>query len=141
MQAHALLTPRAIMRRMLRPNSIAQVLAINLRNLLRIGVAHGLPGSQAELARRTGISQKAISNWLAPERGVAPVIDSLEPIAALYGLEVWQLLVPDLPDDMLLASHLKRLVANYRHINSAAAREYIDRVAEAEAGYTPKARR
>ena len=107
----------------------------NLARLLRIGAAHGLPGSQAALARRSGVSQKAISNWLRPEMGISANIDNLGPIARVYGLEVWQLLVPDLPDDMLLAGHLKSLVANYRQITSPAARRYIDQVAEAEAGY------
>lgn len=53
------------------------------------------------------------------------------------GVEVWQLLVPDLPDQLLASHHLARLVANYAHIDRPAAREYLDRVAEAEAHYTP----
>lgn len=117
------------------------ILAANLARLLVIGGQHGLPGSQAELARRSGVSQKSISNWLAPARGVAPQLDKLEPIARVYGLEVWQLLVPDLPDDMLLLDHLKKLVANYQQIKSERAREYIDRVAEAEATYDSTAQR
>lgn len=112
------------------------IIAANLSRLLAIGAPHGLPKSQSELARRSGVAQKTISNWLAPERGGAPQIDKLDRVARVYGLDVWQLLVPDLPDDMLLLGHLKKLVANYRKISSLRAREYIDRVAEAEAGYT-----
>ena len=113
------------------------ILAANLTRLMALGGPYGLPSSQAELARRSGISQKTISNWLTPERGIAPQLDKLEPIARVYALEVWQLLVPDLPDDMVLLDHLKKLVANYRKITSPTAREYIDRVAEAEAAYDP----
>lgn len=121
--------------------TVRRTVADNLRRLMRMGAAHGLPASQAELSRRAGVAQTSISNWLDDSRGVTPGIDKLEAIAAVYGLEPWQLLVPDLPDDMLLASHLKRLVANYGQIGNPAAREYIDRVAEAEAGYTPKQKR
>jgi transcriptional regulator with XRE-family HTH domain len=118
-----------------------QIFAANLARLLAMGGRYGLPTSQAELARRSGVSQKTLSNWLAPDRGVAPQLDKLEPIARVYGLEVWQLLVPDLPDDMVMAGPLQKLVANYRKISSPRAREYIDRVAEAEAHYHPGTRR
>lgn len=114
------------------------VLATNLSRLIAIGGPHGLPTSQAELARRSGVAQKTLSNWLAPERGGAPNLDKLVPVARVYSLEVWQLLIPDLPDDMLLLGHLKDLVANYRKIINPKAREYIDRIAEAEAGYAAR---
>jgi len=117
------------------PNS-REILAENLRRLLSMGAAHGLPSNQSELARRSGVSQKTISNWLDPSRGVAPVLDKLDMIAGVYRLEAWQLLMPDLPDDMLLAGHLRRLVANYRHITDPGARRYVERIAEAEADYT-----
>jgi len=117
--------------------SPTRALANNLCRLLAIGSAFGLPTSQAELARRSGIAQTSISNWLDPDRGVAPSLDKLEPIARVYGVEVWQLLVPDLPDQLLASHHLARLVANYAHIDRPGAREYLDRVAEAEAHYTP----
>lgn len=114
-------------------------LAHNLRRLLAIGAPYNLPTSQAELARRSGVAQTTISNWLDPDRGVSPSLDKLTPIAAVYGVEVWQLLVPDLPDQLLASHHLARLVANYAHIARPEAREYLDKVAEAEAHYMPDA--
>lgn len=117
--------------------STLEILAKNLARLLAIGAAHGLPSSQSALSRRSGVAQKTISNWLDPTRGVAPVLDKLELVANVYRLEVWQLLVPDLPDDMLLMGHLKKLVANYGHIKNPSARRYIDQIAEAEANYEP----
>ncbi len=117
------------------PRTAGEILAKNLARLLAIGGTFGLPESQAELARRSGVAQKTISNWLDPTRGVTPVLDKLEMVATVYRLEVWQLLVPDLPDDMLLLGHLKRLVANYRQIRNPAARRYIEQIAEAEAHY------
>ena len=119
------------------PRSTSAILAKNLARLLAIGAAHGLPSNQSALSRRSGVAQKTISNWLDPTRGVAPVLDKLELVADVYRLEVWQLLVPDLPDDMLLMGHLKRLVANYGHIKNPSARRYIDQIAEAEANYDP----
>jgi transcriptional regulator with XRE-family HTH domain len=119
------------------PQSTRAILAKNLTRLLAVGAAHGLPSTQAALSRRSGVSQKTISNWLDPSRGVAPVLDKLELVADVYRLEVWQLLVPDLPDDMLLIGHLKRLVANYGNIANPAARRYIEQIAEAEANYAP----
>lgn len=117
------------------------VAAENIRRLLRVGESMGLPSSQAELARHAGIAQTSISAWLDPDRTVEPRIGNLNAIANVYGLDPWQMLVPNLTDDMVLASHLKKLVANYRKIGDARAREYIDRVAEAEAHYHPSARR
>ena len=114
------------------------IAADNIRRLLRVGAQLGLPGSQAELARRAGVAQTSISAWLDSERTVEPSIGKLNAIARVYGLEAWQLLAPGLTDDLLLASHLQKLVANYRRIKNPAAREYIDRVAEAEAGYAAR---
>lgn len=112
-----------------------RALAHNLRRLLALGADFNLPTSQAELSRRSGIAQTSISNWLDPARGIAPSLDKLQPIARVYGIEVWQLLVPDLPDQLLASDHLARLVANYARIERAGAREYIDKVADAEAHY------
>lgn len=115
-----------------------EILAANLARLLALGAAYGLPSSQSELSRRSGVAQKTISNWLDPARGGAPLLDKLEMIADVYRLEVWQLLVPDLPDDVLLVGHLKKLVANYAQMTNPAARRYIERIAEAEAEYQPR---
>jgi transcriptional regulator with XRE-family HTH domain len=116
------------------PN-ISEVLAENLRRLLAAGPRHNLPGSQATLAKRAGVAQTTLSNWLDPSRGRAPQLDKLERVAAVYGLEVWQLLVPGLPDDLVLDRHLRRLVAAYRDIANADVRNRIWRIAEAEADY------
>ena len=116
------------------------ILATNLSTLLARGRADGLPGSGAELARRSGVSQKAINNWLNPDRGIAPQLDKLAPIARVYGLEVWQLLVPGIGYDLTRARKLRVLVDNYQHIQCPNARHYIERIAEAEADYTGTAK-
>lgn len=114
--------------------SAHQALARNLKRLLDAGRQYDLPSSQAALARRSGVAQTTLSNWLDPERGRSPQLDKLERVAEVYKLEVWQLLVPELPDDLLVDRHLARLVRSYTSIDPAT-RERIDRIAEAEAQY------
>lgn len=110
------------------------IVAENIRRLLRLGGSVGLPSTQAELARRSGVAQTSISNWLDDSRAVSPTIDKLEAVARVYGLEAWQLMMREVTDDLALAGHLKKLVTVYPKIG-AHAREYIERVAEAEAAF------
>lgn len=118
------------------PKSAAEILADNLRRLMAQGVPAGLPTSQASLARKSGVAQKTISNWLAPERGISANIDKLDQVATVYGLELWQLFVPGLPAERDAAASLAGLVHHCLRIGSARARQYLYRVAEAEADYT-----
>ena len=118
------------------PRSPAEILADNLRRLMARGGSDGLPTSQAGLARKSGVAQKTISNWLAPERGISANIDKLDQVAAVYSLELWQLFVPDLPAERDAAASLAGLVHHCLRIGSARARQYLYRVAEAEADYT-----
>lgn len=111
------------------------ILAGNLRRLLERGQPLNLPRSQAELARRSGVSQKAISNWLDLTRDISPQLDKLEMIAGVYRCAVWELLIPQAADD-ILNRHLFKLVSNYQKIKNPAARTYVERIAEAEADYT-----
>lgn len=116
-------------------DNIHNVLADNLARLLAMGKRYGLPDSQASLARRAGIAQTTLSNWMDPTRGRSPQLDKLDVVAGVYGLEVWQLLIPGLPDDLVLDRHLRKLVSNYRTIADPQIRAHIDRIAEAEAQY------
>lgn len=119
------------------PQTLLCALADNLKELMRQGAARNQPASQAELARRSGVAQATLSNWLDPTRGVSPKLDMLPPVAKVYGLQVWQLLIPGMARDMGRAKKLKRLVDNYQHIQCPNARQYIERIAEAEANYSP----
>lgn len=116
-------------------SQLSQVLADNLRRLLANGAAHGLPTNQSELARRSGVSQKTISNWLDPSRGVEPVLGKLAQVAQVYKLDPWQLILQHLPDDWEAIRQLRLLVRNYQQIQNPEARRYLNRIAEAEAGY------
>lgn len=118
----------------MRELTVRAIVAENIRRLLRLGGSVGLPSSQAELARRSGVAQTSISNWLDDTRAVSPTIDKLEAVARVYGLEAWQLMMRGVTDDLALAGHLKKLVTVYPKI-APHAREYIDRVAETEAAF------
>ena len=118
----------------MRELTVRAIVAENIRRLLRLGGSIGLPSTQAELARRSGVAQTSISNWLDDSRAVSPTIDKLEAVARVYGLEAWQLMMRGVTDDLALAGHLKKLVTVYPKIGPHA-REYIERVAEAEAAF------
>ena len=124
----------------MRELTVRAIVAENIRRLLRLGGSVGLPSSQAELARRSGVAQTSISNWLDDTRAVSPTIDKLEAVARVYGLEAWQLMMRGVTDDLALAGHLKKLVTVYPKIGPHA-REYIERVAEAEATFEDRAGR
>lgn len=114
---------------------LSSVLADNLRRLLANGAAHGLPTNQSELARRSGVSQKTISNWLDPTRGVEPVMGKLQQVAKVYKVDPWQLILAHLPDDWESIQQVRMLVRNYLQIQNPEARRYLERIAAAEAGF------
>lgn len=74
-----------------KPSRSLQVLAENLERLM--GASLDL-NSQPRLAARTKIDQKTI--WRILHRQNEPSIDKVEKIAAAFGFEPWQLLVPKL---------------------------------------------
>lgn len=108
------------------------IIAANISRLLLVGAELGLPKSQNALAKKSGVAQTTLSNWLDPTKKVYPQVDKLEAVAQVYGLEAWQLLVPGISWD--LASRLKKLVTNYKDC-APRTREYIDRLAEADADF------
>lgn len=104
-----------------------QALADNVRYLM---AKHG--DSQKSLADRSGVSQSNISYVVSSDRHVR--LDTVDAIAAAYGLEGWHLINPNLPQDLLESATLKRLITTY--INSSPeGRALIDAVAERESHY------
>ena len=88
--------------------------------------------SQHALARRAGVNQKTISNILNCVKAVQ--LDKLEGIARAFRLAPWQLLVPDLPTDLLDREKLDRLISSYLSCDDAA-RAIVHHIAEREAEY------
>ena len=108
-----------------------RALAVNVRNLME---AHSPKLSQAALAQRAGVSQRAIS-YLVNYRDVQdrhPGTDTAEAVAGAFGIPLWQILIPDIPLEVLLSGQLTKLVENYRDAPPEG-RASVDRVAESEA--------
>jgi transcriptional regulator with XRE-family HTH domain len=104
-----------------------ETLARNLRYIMKIEKL-----SEEALAKKAGVSQKQINNIL--NRQHAATIDTLDKIAAAFGLTNWQLMLPNLPDDLISSPSIAKLYKSY--INSSdEGRELIDRLAEREAHY------
>jgi len=93
------------------PRATSAAIAANLKALMDI---KGL--SQAELARQAGIAQRTISTLLDTSDPTAsnPRSKTLDQLAAYFGMPTWQLLIPNLPIDVLLSKGLARLVHGYR---------------------------
>lgn len=104
-----------------------QALAANVKYLMD---EHG--DNQKTLAKRSGVSQSNIHYVVATDRHVR--LDTVEAIAAAYGLEGWHLINPNLPADLLESPTLKKLIQTYIE-SSPEGRAMIDAVAEREAAY------
>lgn len=71
--------------------------------------------SQAELARKAGVSQRTISNMENPDTETTPTTDRVEKVAEVFGLQLYQLAMP-LPLDLLIdIGNLTNLVESYAH--------------------------
>ena len=105
-------------------------LANNLRALM-----NEFAWNQVELSKRSGVSQRQISNILRRETGCS--IEHAEAIAKAFGLEGWHLIMPTLRRDLKTGA-VAKLISNYAEATDAG-RAAIDRVAELESHYaTPK---
>lgn len=111
-----------------RPNT-ANSVAKNLRALM-----DSTGWNQSELARRSDVSQRHISDILGGKSFcTVPVANQL---AAPFGLTGWHLLLPDLPTDLVASPAIGRLVAAYIKAD-AAGREFLDAAGVRESKRTP----
>lgn len=103
-------------------------------NLQRLMDHHGL--SQAELARKTGVGQSTLSKLLNTDDPSAmnPRSSTVEQLADFFGVPGWQLLVPDMPLELLLSKRFTKLIENYRDA-PAEGRKQVERIAESEVKY------
>jgi transcriptional regulator with XRE-family HTH domain len=85
----------------------------NLRNTIAVNVRHLMElsedcKSQPSLAKKSGVSQRTVSNLLNPDRHeMWPQLDSLQLIANCFGLETWRILHPTLGDKELSAKEIQ----------------------------------
>lgn len=90
----------------------------------------GLSG--AEVSRLAGISSKSVNNMLHARH--SPNLDDVERVAAVFSLNLWQIILPGLRTELAKNGHLDRLLEHY-NASSSEGRANIDRVAELEARY------
>lgn len=102
-------------------------------NLQRLMDHLGL--SQAELGRRTGIAQRTISTLLDKKNAVAinPQIKTLQLLGSYFKLQPWQLLIPDMPLELLVSDRIAKLVVTYRNATPEA-RSLMELGGERKAG-------
>lgn len=89
--------------------------------------------TQADLAKKAGVSQKSISNMLNPDApGVlSHTLEKVEKVASAFGLTAWHLLIPMLPDDSREYQRISDLVADYL-VSPQESRQVIIHTAERE---------
>ena len=108
-----------------------EIIAFNVQRLMKISGDL----SQMELAKKTGISQRTISNVLKPGSIGSVTIGTIEKIAQYFKIEPYHLLIPNLPVDELQTNRLESVIQNYA-LSSTDSRKNILRIAENESKYS-----
>jgi transcriptional regulator with XRE-family HTH domain len=91
--------------------------------------------SEEDVARLSGVSKKSINNMLNERH--APNLDHVDAVARVFGLNLWQIIMPGLPDEIATSHRLDELIARYGQADDRG-RESIDRVAEIASEYREK---
>lgn len=109
------------------PKDVMAVLRDNVKLLL-----HARGWSQVELARRSGIAQRTISDVLGYGIRIdkAPTLRTVAAIAKAFGVPPWQLMI-ELPIDLLRSHRVSRLVEQFAAVEEPG-RESLERIAAAE---------
>lgn len=85
--------------------------------------------TQSTLSKKSGVSQKTISNMLNPGDNNSPNLANVALIAKAYKLQTWHMLYPNAPLDILINTSIEKFVENYAHADKDI-REAWARVAE-----------
>lgn len=97
--------------------SSKEVLAENLAKLMHQAGQHAL--NQKEVGLRARCNQRTIGRVLNQEQ--AATVELLDGLAAAFGIQAWQLLVPDLdPQNLPVQSVTRRQMVSYNQLRSAA---------------------
>lgn len=109
-----------------RPDT-SETLARNLNFLME---HHGY--SERDVEKLSGVSAKTINNMRNGKHKAT--IENTHSVAAVFGLDGWQMIIPGLPDDLIGSKRLKATIANYASSDEDG-RKSIDKMAEREALY------
>lgn len=108
----------------------AQYVSMNL-NVLKD--QHG--DSYRTIEKRSGVPKSTVERVLKGDGAIS--IDTCDDLASAYGLQVWQLMMKNLPSDMHESKTISKLIHSYFH-STPEGREHIARVAERESKYSNK---
>ncbi len=109
------------------PKNTREIVALNLSRLM------GRKNfSQAELARKSGVSQRLISGIL--NREISTTVDRLDQLASALGVNAWHLQLPNLSTDQQVTKELGKLCSWYME-SRPRTRAFIYQIAEQEAEY------
>lgn len=110
--------------RTLGPNELAEIVASNVQALVALAQASGRPIHK--LPR--GFSLRTLAHARDAQHNMT--LRTLTAIATAFGLEPWQLLIPDLPAELALDQRLAQTVRDYLNAHKAG-KEAIETVAAA----------
>lgn len=85
--------------------------------------------TQQSLEKRSGVSQKTISNMLNPGDERSPNLNKVALVANAYKLKTWHMLLPDATLEILTNSSVEKLIETYITID-AKSKDVVLRVAE-----------
>jgi transcriptional regulator with XRE-family HTH domain len=72
--------------------------------------------TQAQLAKKSGVAQKTVSNILNFEATTRSLtMENADKIARAFGLQLWHLCIPDLPLELMTDDTLERVIEKCRH--------------------------
>lgn len=114
-------------------NEATIALSDNVRRLME---SKRPPWKLADLARHSGVSKSAIGYLLnyRDNSDRHPTTETVAGIAAAFELPVWQLMIPNLPVELLDSRRVSRLIENYRDAPEEG-RATVERIAESEVKY------
>lgn len=97
-----------------------QVIDLVSANVRRLMTA--MEWSEHQLAKKSGVSQKAINNLL--NRTTGCTITTADKLARPFGLTGWQLMLEDIPADAAFGGTLTQIIAKFLKADTKA-REFI----------------
>ncbi|HET6631553.1 MAG TPA: helix-turn-helix transcriptional regulator [Rhodanobacteraceae bacterium] len=92
--------------------------------------------SQRALAKAAGVSQSSVG-YLLRYRDINdrhPTTSTIEAIAGAFGVQTWQLLIPEMPLELLTSPRMAALLLNYKDA-APEGRANLERIAESEKRY------
>ena len=111
-------------------NNIHEILARNVKILM-----NHYDMTQDDIEKKTGVSQRTISNVINPGSVGSITTKTIEKIADYFGLEYWHLLIPNISIDELVSKRIEKVVVCYTQ-SEPAGRENIARISENEVRYS-----